>query len=329
MNGIRFITAAFLILASCATLKDGALRDLPPGREYVITVQRVIDERLPSLSESEFQDMLDRTRTYIRDYLGYDVEFYIKGNMNLLDFMDAMELMRSDSIMAELKKSLLNPDDPGDRERLHAYIRKLVNGTDEAILKSYVPGYEGYKNRENLSARLYAQYVEKLGKIRSIPTKKGALAERAYEDSLTYPFWEAALRQLKGAHFIFTNTIMADMELDIPIYVVLRYGVTTGMVTENRHNEFGASGVMFTMPFISRDGFFEAERAESIPPDRLNDVIALYTTHEMGHFLNHYKDYYDHQNCIMVPANDLNYYRWFKERKAKRCDLTHERLKKL
>lgn len=327
MNRLRYLTAALLALTSCVTLREGALRDLPAEREYVITVQRVIDDRLPSLSEAEFQDMLDRTSTYVRDYLGYEVKFYIKGNMRLLDFMKTMEFMRSDALMAELKQSLLNPDDPGDRERLRIFIRKLVNGTDEVILKSYVPGYEGFKNREDLSEHLYANYVEKLNKIRRIPTKKGALAEQVYEEALTYPFWEGALRHLKGAHFIFTNTIMADMELDIPIYVALRYGITTGMVTENRHNEFGASGVMFTMPFVSRDEFFETERAESIPPDRLTDVIALYTTHELGHFLNHYKDYYDHRNCIMVPANDLNYYRWYRERKEKKCELKHEKLK--
>jgi hypothetical protein len=44
-----------------------------------------------------------------------------------------------------------------------------------------------------------------------------------YADTLTYPFWDMALRHLHGAHFIFTNTIMADMELDIPIYVALRF----------------------------------------------------------------------------------------------------------
>lgn len=329
MRLLRYIAAPLLILVSCATLRDGTLRDLPPDREYVIIVQRVIDDRLPSLGEGEFQDMLDRTRTYIRDYLGYDVKFFLKANLGLLEFMRSMEFTRSSKEMAELKKSLLNPDDPGDRERLRSSIRKLVDGTDESILKGYIPGYDNFKSRGDLSEHLYAQYVRKLNRIRRIPTKKGTLADPPYEEALSYPFWELALRHLKGAHLIFTNTIMADMELDIPIYVVLRYGITTGMVTENRRNEFGAAGVMFTMPFISRDEFFEAEREDGIPAGRLTDVIALYTVHEMGHFLNHYRDYYDHRNCIMVPANDLNYYRWYRERMEKKCGLEHEKLKKL
>ena len=329
MRLLHHIAVPLLILVSCTTLNEGTLRDLPLEREYVITVLRVIDDRLPSLSEDEFQDMLDRTRAYIREYLGYDVKFFLKANLGLLEFMRSMEFIRSSKEMAELKKSLLDPDDPGDRERLRSSIRNLVEGTDESVLRDYIPGYGNFKSRRDLSEHLCAQYVRKLNRIRLIATKKGALADPPYEEALTYPFWELALRHLKGSHFIFTNTIMADMELDIPIYVVLRFGITTGMVTENRRNEFGAAGVMFTMPFISRDGFFEAEREEAIPPERLTDVIALYTVHELGHFLNHYRDYYDHRNCIMVPANDLNYYRWYRERKEKKCGLKHEKLKRL
>jgi hypothetical protein len=316
------------VIASCATLRGGALRDLSADREYTIVVQRVLDARLPSLTEEQFQDMLDKLKGYIHEHLGYRVSFLLKGNKDLLKFTREMAYAENLPVMKELKKSLLDENNPDDAKRFREYLTKLISSTPEPILKTYVPRYSSYRDRADLVERLYTEYLKKLRLINSIRTKDGtALKSSAYAATLTYPFWDTALRELRGAHFIFSNTVMADLEVDIPIYVVLRYGITTGMVEANAHSEYGGAGVIFTYPFIARDGFFMSEREEQIPPEMLTDVIALYSTHEFGHLLNHYKDYYDHKNCMMVPANDLNYFRWYRERKEKKCELPHEKLK--
>ncbi len=326
------LTARFfliiLITASCATLKEGALRDLPPDKEYIITVQRVLDRRLPSLTESEFQDMLDRLQGYIREYLGYRVSFFVKGNKDLLQVKNEFAYIRNLDSMKELKTLLLDDNSAGDTQRFREYLARLIGAADESMLQSYVPGYSAFKSRDALVDFLYREYLKKLKLINGIRTNDGTpLRSTPYADTLTYPFWDMLLREIRGVNFIFTNTVMADLELDIPIYVVLRYGITTGMVEANTSNEYGGAGVIFTYPFTAQDGFFMSEREEQIPPDKLTDVIALYAAHEFGHLLNHYKDFYSHKNCIMVPANDLNYYRWYRERKEKKCALPHEKLK--
>ncbi len=330
MKTTRHLFILTFLSLTCATLSDAPLKDLPRDRVHVIAVQRIIDPRLPHLSEARFQEMLDRLKVYISEYLGYRVDFYLKGNVDLLAFRKNMDFIYSLKEMEPLGKDLLDPATPEDRERLKAYIEKLVSKTDEHVLKRHVPGYGRFKNdRKGLALFLYRQYVEKLRRIHSIKTADGTpLSSPAYADTLTYPFWDLALVHLKGAHFIFTNTVMADMEVNIPIYVALRYGITTGMVEKNLYNDYRAAGIMFTYPFLSRDGFFVSERKESIPEEKLADVIALYATHEFGHFLNHYRDYYDHENCIMVPAMDLNYYAWYRSRKEKKCGLKHDKLKR-
>lgn len=319
----------FILAASCSTLGGTTLRDLPADGEYPIVIRHIVDPRLPSLSEAEFQDMLDRCKGYIYEYLGYRVSFFVQGNQSVQAFREETKNLDDLPMMRELKKSLLDIDNESDRDRLAKYIDEMVSSAPETTLRRHVTGFERYKDRKEISARIYGQYVEKLKKIQSIKTADGTtLAAAPHNVALTYPFWDMALRHLEGAHFIFTNTIMADMEVDIPIYVALRYGITTGLVEENIHNAYRAAGVIFTYPFLSRDGFFVSERGEEIPERLVTDVIALYATHEFGHFLNHYRDYYDHDNCIMVPAHDLDYYRWYLNKKEKKCELEHEKLRR-
>ncbi|HPB81766.1 MAG TPA: hypothetical protein PK200_06980 [Spirochaetota bacterium] len=324
-----FRTVFLLICAVHLSCMAGeqALRDIPSDRIHEVRIIRILDPRLPRLSDSEFNDMLRHLQAYIKEYLGYDARFTRVPDIDLLRFRQDMAFIENLDDMKVLKQGLLDITTDTDRRRLRDYIRTLVHRTDKKILASYVPDYATYKNPKRLAEHLYTRYVAKLQAIQEIRTADGtALHSSAYKDTLTYPFWEMALRHLQKADFVFTNTIMADAETDIPIYVVLRYGITTGMVTGNNHNSFKGAGIMFTFPFLSQDKFFVKERKEQIPGAEKARVIALYSTHEFGHLLNHFKDYYDHRNCIMVPANDLNYYRWYRERREGRCTLTHEKL---
>ncbi len=321
----KTIILILLILVSCLT-RDRGLREIPTNQEHVIRLMRIIDPRLPSLSETDFLRMVKTLKGYIHEYLGYRVTFFVKADRDLLAFQKDTRYLKDTEKMQKLQQSLLNPSIEKDRLRLKKYISALIRKTDPGTLKAYVPEYEKHKQR--MADHLFQEYTNKLEHILNIKTSNGTVLNHpAFRDMLTYPFWEIALQHLTEADFIFTNTIMADMEVDIPIYVILRYGITTGMVTENHFNSYQAAGVIFTMPFLSKDIFFQRERIEEIPESLLPDVIALYATHEFGHFLNRFRDYYNHKNCIMVPANDLNYQRWYRERKAAKCPLKHEKLK--
>lgn len=328
MKRKRYITLILSAALSCASLNDAVLRDLPQDREYTVTVMRVNDPRLPRLTDAQFSDMLSRLRGYIREHLGYRVRFIDKGEKDLLSFRKEMEFINALPMMKEVRASLLDPAKKEDMEKLKKFIREMVARTEETVLEMQVPGYGRFKTREEAADRLFREYADKIKRINAIRTGDGTpLAHPRYAETLTYPFWDLVLRNIKEADFIFSNTIMADAELDIPIYVVLRYGITTGLVEENRFNSFGGAGIIFTYPFLARDPFFAKERVEGIPPEDMTDVLALYSAHEFGHFFNRYKDYYDHKNCMMVPAHNLNYYRWYLERKYGRCPLVHEKLK--
>jgi hypothetical protein len=323
----KFIITAFVLMISCSPAADSKLKDLPPDREYKINILNVTDRRLPALSEKDFGEMLDKLKGYIREYLGYRVSFHLLPGVDMEKFRKDMDYVNKLDKMKELKKALLGLNNSDDLKRLREYIGGYVEKADEKLLRGYVPNYRRFKNRAGLSDFLYGQYVQKIREIYSIKTSDGsALNSGVYEETLTYPFWDMTLQSIEGPHFIFTNTIMADLEVDIPLYVILRYGITTGMVEGTKQNDYSGAGVMLLYPFISNDKFFLRERKEKIPPGLLTDVIALYSAHEFGHLLNHYKDYYDHSNCIFVPANDLNYYRWYRERKSKKCGLAHDKL---
>ncbi len=78
--------------------------------EYPIVIRHIIDPRLPSLSEAEFQDMLDRCKGYIYEYLGYRVSFFVQGNQGIQAFREETKSLDDLPMMRELKKSLLDID---------------------------------------------------------------------------------------------------------------------------------------------------------------------------------------------------------------------------
>jgi hypothetical protein len=321
-----------LLIVSCSSGPRGPepapLQELPLDREYVLAAQQVDDARLPRLSAAEFADVLGRVSAYVREYLGYHITFTAKRERDLLSFKKDLAYIDSLPAMKEAKSYLLDPSSQTDRERLRSDIAKTVQAVPERVLRMHMKNFGAFPNRAAAAERVYLNYVDVLQKIYQLPTQDVTLlASPGYVDTLTYPFWDVAIREYADAQFIVSNTVMADMETDLPIYVILRGGVTTGMTEKNPSGPAGGSVVLFTLPFISKDNFFEAAREEKIPAAEKTDVIALYAVHEFGHLLNHFKDYSDHEHCIMVPAHGLNYYKWYRENKANKCALPHEKLK--
>jgi hypothetical protein len=324
--------ACIILIVSCSSGPRGpepaALQDLPADREYVFAAQQIDDARLPHLSAAEFSDVLGRVSAYVREYLGYRITFTAKRARDLLAFKRDLAYIDALPAMKEAKSYLLDPASRSDRERLRSDIAKTMQAAPEKVLRMHMKNFGTFPDRAAAAERVYLNYVEVLQKIYQLPTQDITLiASPGYVDTLTYPFWDVAVREYRDAQFIVSNTVMADMEIELPIYVILRGGVTTGLTERNPASPAGGSIVLFTLPFISKDNFFEGAREEAIPAAEKTDVIALYAVHEFGHLLNHYIDYSDHEHCIMVPAHGLNYYKWYRENKARKCELPHEKLR--
>ncbi|TAL32188.1 MAG: hypothetical protein EPN93_16360 [Spirochaetes bacterium] len=320
-----------LLAASCTSGPQGTpvsvMPDLPIEREYVLAARQVDDTRLPRLADAQFALVLDRIAARVKEYLGYRITFTMKPALDLLAFRSEMAYIEDLPAMKEVRGYLLDPEKAADRERLRSDIAKTIGAAPDRVLAMQVKDFGKFPDRASLAGHVYRGYVDNLRKIYQIPTHDVTLlADPAYLETLTYPFWDMAVREYGGAQFILSNTVMADMETELPIYVILRGGVTTGLTERNEKSHVGGAIVLFTLPFISDDNFFTAAREEAIPAHEMTDVIALYAVHEFGHLLNHYKDYSDHENCIMVPAHGLNYYKWYRERKEKKCELPHEKL---
>jgi hypothetical protein len=84
---------ALILALSCSTLGTPALRDLAKDREYPIVVRHIVDPRLRRFPKPSFRTCSTAARAYIREYLGYDVTFFVQANQPLLDFRN--EIRRS------------------------------------------------------------------------------------------------------------------------------------------------------------------------------------------------------------------------------------------
>ena len=70
----------------------------------------------------------------------------------------------------------------------------------------------------------------------------------------------------------------------MPLYVAARGGINGGVAAANVHNPYQGTIAVGLMPFLSSDGFFEAQR--SIPDSDLIPTISMLFVHELGHLLN-------------------------------------------
>jgi len=292
------------------------LRLLDKSHTYVIRVLRLTDPRLDDLSDQEYQQLYSSIEKFVFKYLGFQIKMIEKGESNLLHFMRAnSEFYNLPHYKNYISQHFIDLNDVTGRSRTKGAILEELGYRGMKIIETYIedPAIRNKKDKDEISEYFLNRFNDKYNHITHIVCKDGSiLGEGDYLLAQHYTYWTPLLIENKDYDFFLSNSILVGADELMPIYVINRGGITSAVTENNLHNEM--QGVIFQtlMPFISNDPFFREHRGE-IPAEEKLNVIAMLVTHEFGHLLGRYREYYDLPDSPFNAPKDLRYYEWYKK----------------
>ncbi len=305
------------------------LPDLPKNKAYALRVVYLEDDRLPTLKPEELRELYHKVEDLLQNWYGYNVTIVDQGRRPLSAYFLARNKMFDQPLYADALRSMeLDVDSPEGRKRLLAAIDKDFAGRDLSQLRSYL-GRSDIVTKPAAVRAAAGLFLRKLQQIRALKLPDGS----PFYDKLTarltsFPHWATMLYEVDDADFILTNSMLVSADQSMPIYVIIRGGITTGMVDNNVRNPYRAAGMVGLMPFLSNAPYFMRERG-LLPKEERLDVIATFWMHELGHFFLHAAEAYDHPHCVHVAPRGLQYVGWhYDVRQHGPCTKDHPALEK-
>jgi hypothetical protein len=299
------------------------LRLLHKDKRYALRVLYLEDERLPSLARPERETLYRKVEQLLRDWYGYDVGIRETRRESLPAYFKSLEpVFASPENSSMIQDAELDPSTPEGLDRLDGVIWHDFKRRKMSLIRRYFPLPRG-ASKDKATTAAMALFLERLNAVRSIPTKDGSpFYAQEFKDTQSFPRWLVVLRELRDADFILTNTAIAGADSSMPIYVIARGGITTGMVENNPSDPYQAAGMVAFFPLLSQTPFFLKNRGE-IPKEERIDAVASFWMHELGHFFLRYGEAYGEEGCVHVAPEGLAYCAWVKGVQAKqgRCRL--------
>lgn len=303
-------------------------RDLPPltplakDRPYVLRTLYLEDPRLPTLTELQRHELYQRLERLMGQWYGYRVQVREVAQHGLADYFARHEdlFRRNASDIAPIEIDL---EAPGAREMVALTIAKDFKTRDLKVIETYLRAGPLTSRTEAVNLAT-AKFTTQLAAIRGLALPDGTvLADRTRPHLNSYPHWNVMLRNMEEADFVLTNSVVVGADTDMPIYVISRGGVTTGITNNNDYNAYQGVSMVSLYPFLSDAPVFARERG-AIPPGELLEVIATMCLHEFGHLFLRSAEIYDHAHCVHVAPARFDYYRWHLAiRRAGPCPLVH------
>lgn len=290
------------------------LRPITNDTTHTIRVKRIIDERLPNLTEEQFERLNQKVIQNTKKHLGIDVKLVNVGQEEIRAFFKRHDYVYKKLHYQYLFESLyLNLAFEADRLTLKNTIETRVEQSEWHIVMPFIdPEVQPHiKSKKDAANFLYNELLTKYNRIGSIRVANDELVRnRDYELTQHYAMWVTTQYETREADLFITNTMIASIDADMPLYVVKRGGITNGLTGNNLFNQYQGTVTVGLFPFLSNAEFFQEERG-LIPPAKLIDLISLLIVHEFGHLLERYREYYNLENSVHVAPKDLNYYKWF------------------
>jgi hypothetical protein len=290
-----------------------------------LRVLYVEDERLPSLTLAELEELTAKTEALVLRWFDYRINLQLVGRENLWKFFPAQQ--PAFTLYANLiQRTDIDRSLPDYAIRIRAVIARDFRHRELSLIRNYFPGDTINSPAEAITVAS-RRFGERLQELESITVSSGApLVDRSRSNVYSYTHWCVILKEIRSADIVLTNSIVLGADEEMPIVVIARGGVSTGITDNNDHSPYQAAMMTGMFPFLSDAPVFLRERG-SIPPGERLDIIATFLLHEFGHFLLRYDEHYDHPNCVHVAPKGLNYVAWHKAvRQAGPCPLPHRKL---
>lgn len=290
------------------------LKIIPGDKKYVIRVKRVIDPRLEDFTEEKYAALYKQIESDVSFYLGYDIKIQDVGKEDILSFFkNHRKTLKEPQFQYSIGKHFLHLDKEEDKIRLKKTIENAIKNKPWEIIQKYVNDKTiRSKNVDQLTTYFYNQFLEKYNALGKVPVNhgKGLLRQGEYEFTQHYSYWSAVLNKTEDADLFITNSLIAGADDEMPLYVINRGGITSGVTENNLHNSYQGVIVLTLMPFISTDKYFNEARG-NIYENLLIPIISMIGVHEFGHLLARFDEYYDLQASPQNAPVDLRYQDWY------------------
>jgi hypothetical protein len=300
------------------------LKDLPKDRPYELRVLYLEDPRLPTLDPAQRIALYAKIQGLVTTWLGYRVSLREVGHHALSAYFSSHDTLFAEHAAAIRATEIEAPDSRG-ADRLRAAIARDFRLRPLPLIERYLRAGPLTTQAAAVETAL-RQFSAKLTELRAAPLADGTAFFNPTEPRLSsFAHWAVLMEQIPEADFVFTNSMIAGADTGMPIYVIARGGLTTGLTDNNDRNPYQAATLVGLFPFLSDAPVFLRERGR-IPDDERLDVIATFCLHELGHFFLRYAEHYDHPRCVHVAPTGLSYYAWHQAvRAAGPCLLPHRK----
>ena len=318
------VTASLVAQTLSLPVPPPPLKDLPKDRPYELRVLYLEDPRLPTLETAQRAELYTKIHRLLATWLGYRVTLREVGHHSLAAYFSAQDQLFT-AHAALIRETEIVSSDPRGAERLRATIARDFRLRPLPLIERYL--HAGPLTTQSAAIEIaLRQFSAKLTELRAAPLADGTPFFDAAQPRLSsFAYWAVLMEQIREVDFVFTNSMIAGADTGMPIYVIARGGLTTGLTDNNDHSPYQAATMVGLFPFLSDAPVFLRERGR-IPDDERLDVIATFCLHELGHFFLRYAEHYDHPRCVHVAPTGLNYYAWHQAvRAAGPCLLPHRK----
>ena len=332
MKPSRMLLLAVLLGAACShrpEADDPCARFLehqkqPPNLKLIpkeglhrLRVLYLEDPRVPQITAPGRQELYRRVEKLAKRWYGYQIELLEVGARDLAQEFARPGPFDDSDQEACFQRSRIEPGTPEGQGALRLVVDRIYQerGPDvfnQAFPKTRdMPAWRACEEAVSLFTQLY-------GSVSGLRSRAGALLGTP-EQKRMYSFmhWVAFSRWTREADFILTNATMVEAEGTMPLYVLARGGVTTGVTDNNPEAAYGAASVVTLLPFLAGERFTKPAAPETPSPERL-DAAATMFMHELGHFLLRYGEIYGEPGCVHSASTSLNYFKW--HRTIRRAD---------
>jgi hypothetical protein len=325
------LTAFVLILALTGSGERDRIAFIPLpelGTDPVtLRVVHAVNPRLNRITDDELQTLLAETRHTVKTHFNIDLKFE----------------MQPDTTVEKLLA--LVPAEPWAIRRREIYDFKSGGGDRDLLVGGMVKAltlFEKYLNDTIAYARPYlttalkensikalaeaaiTTHLERLVHWKNLKTRQGEAVIDATAAN-EYLAWDLMGYGNLPYDLVITNQLVVSAEYDdADLSASLRGGVTTGATHYSRAGPFRAWSYLSTFPFIEPAAI---PKALGGVPDRAQAIriAGQYASHEIGHLLLHLSHPFGNPRCVMRAAQVLDYARWSRRLKAKRCRLGSSR----
>jgi len=325
------LTAFVLILALTGSGGQEKIAFIPlpelGAGPVTLRVVHAVNPRLNRITDNELQTLLAETRRTVKTNFNIDLKFDMQPDTtvaNLLALVPAKPWALQRREIYDFKSG------GGDRDLLVAGMVKALTLFEKYLAdtikyaRPYLTTPLEDHSIKGLADAAISTHLERLVHWKNLKTGRGEAVIDATPAN-EYLAWDLMGYGELRYDLVITNQLVVSAEYqDADLSASLRGGVTTGATSYSRSGPLRAWSFLSTFPFIEPDSI--PQGMGGMPNRALAIRIAgEYVAHEIGHLLLHLSHPFGNPRCVMRAAQVLDYARWSRRLKAKRCKLGSSR----